>query len=91
MVDCWLPYGETEVYVSVDVNHLLRIAYPNKISPEKPENQIIEEAFLEPSGDKTLNSFIDSDSTVAIALEGTTPPRIAVTALSSIVKKILEH
>jgi nickel-dependent lactate racemase len=91
MVDCWLPYGETEIYVSVDANHLLGFADPNNISPEKPEHQIIEEALLEPSGGRTLDSYIDSNCTVAIALEGTTPPRIATIVLSTLVKQIIEQ
>ena len=44
MVDCWLPYGETEVYVSVEMDQLLGVLEPNTTSPEKPstEKDIIE-------------------------------------------------
>jgi nickel-dependent lactate racemase len=90
MVDCWLPYGETEIYVSVDMDQLLGIAEPTNINPEKPPQQIIVEALQEPSGGKTLDMYTSPDSRVAISIEGTTPSNIATLTLSTLVNQLVE-
>jgi nickel-dependent lactate racemase len=90
MVDCWLPYGETQIYVAVDIEQFMGFAEPRKRVPESFAKQIIEEALLEPSGGRTLELFVEPGCTVSIALEGTTPPKVAATALSLIVKQLVE-
>ena len=66
MVDCWLPYGETEVYVSVELENLLEIADYKQVEPEKTANEIISDALIEPSG-KSLEELLVPGVDVAIA------------------------
>jgi nickel-dependent lactate racemase len=90
MVDCWLPYGETQIYVAVDIDQLIGFAEPQKMVPERYAQQLVEEALFEPSGGRTLELFVEPGCTVSIALEGTTPPKVAATVLSAIVKQLVE-
>lgn len=91
MVDCWVPYGETQIYVAVDIEHLLGIAEPQNRVPDRSSQQIIEEALLEPYGGRTIESYIEPGCTVSIALEGTIPPNLATILLSTIVKQLVEQ
>ncbi len=43
MVECWLPYGKTEVYVTIDLRDILSIAEPPKIEPTAQTKEIIHE------------------------------------------------
>lgn len=90
MVDCWLPYGETEVYVSVDMDNLIEILDPRI---EQEPRQIAEEiarALEEPSGAPTLNDQVKPDCRVAVAVDGSMTPSLASKAVSSIVKHLVE-
>ncbi len=89
MVECWLPYGKTEVYLSVDMNHLLGTVKPQDVEPETPLMQIILDALAEPAGSRSLDELVGTESTVAIAVEGTTTPQIASTALSVLVNELV--
>jgi len=89
-VDCWLPYGETEVYVSVDMDNLIEILDPRI---EQEPRQIAEEiarALEEPSGAPTLNDQVKPDCRVAVAVDGSMTPSLASKAVSSIVKHLVE-
>ena len=90
MVDCWLPYGETEIYVAVEMEQLLGIAEPKIIEPEKTAQQIIDESLLDSSGRKRLSSFTGPGCRVAIVIEGSTPPGIATIVLSTLVRQLVE-
>jgi nickel-dependent lactate racemase len=90
MVDCWLPYGETEIYVSVEMDNLVSEAKPKNIVPEKTPEEIIREALTEASSGTTLEELVKPDCRVAIALEGTTNPRAAVKTVSIIVRELVE-
>ena len=46
MVDCWLPYGDTEVYVSVELESLLEEVELRRVEPEKTSIELITEAFM---------------------------------------------
>ena len=90
MVDCWLPYGETEIYVTVDMENLVTEAVPKKILPEKTYEEIIREALSNASSGATLEELVKPDCRVAIALEGTTDPQAAVKTLIIIVRELVE-
>ena len=89
MVDCWLPYGETEVYVSVEMEQLLGIAEPQKINPEKPGSEILSEAFTAPLG-KTLEELLTQETTVAIAVDNYASPHAVVLTLRELVRNLVE-
>jgi nickel-dependent lactate racemase len=90
LVDCWLPYGETEVYVSVDMDNLIEILDPRA---EREPRQVAEEigrALEEPSGAPTLNDQVKPNCRVAVAVDGSMTPSLASKAVSSIVKHLVE-
>ncbi len=90
MVDCWLPYGETEVYVSVDMDNLIEILGPiTEQEPRQVEDEIAR-ALDEPSGAATLDEQVKPDCRVAIAVDGSMKPSLASQAVSSIVKRLVE-
>ena len=89
MVDCWLPYGETEVYVSVEMDQLLGILKPDKIDPEKTSTEILSEAFTEPVG-KKLDELLTGETTVAIAVDNYASPQAVVQALRELVRNLVE-
>ncbi len=89
MVDCWLPYGETEVYVSVEMEQLLGIAAPMVIAPEKTASEILSDAFMEPVGEK-LEDLLGQETTVAVAVDIYSSPQAVVYALRELVKNLVE-
>jgi len=88
LVECWLPYGNTEVYVTVDIKDLLSTAEPVKQEPQLPAREILSKALSEPRG-KKLEELVGPDCTVAIAVEGTTAPVNAVAALTLLVNQLV--
>ena len=86
MVDCWLPYGETEVYVSVEMDYLLGIAEQSRVEPEKPPSEIVAEAIAE----SNLEELLGRQTTVAIAVENYSSPNAVVLALRELVKSLVE-
>ncbi|MCX6649914.1 MAG: lactate racemase domain-containing protein [Candidatus Bathyarchaeota archaeon] len=89
MVECWLPYGNTEVYVTVDMKDLLSIAEPARVDPRQHPREIVAKALSEPRGSKRLEELAGPDCTVSIALEGTTAPANAVAVLAPIVTQLV--
>ncbi len=86
MVDCWLPYGETEVYVSVEMDYLLGIAEQSRVDPEKPSSEIVAEAIA----DSKLEELLGPETTVAIAVENYSSPNAVVLTLKELVKSLVE-
>jgi nickel-dependent lactate racemase len=89
MVECWLPYGNTEVYVTVDMRDLLSVAEPVRQEPQLNAREIVNRALAEPRGSQKLEELVGPDCTVSIALEGTTTPANAVAALAPIVTQLV--
>ncbi len=89
MVECWLPYGTTEVYVTVDMRDLLNIAEPVRQEPQLNAREIVNRTLADPRGSKRLEELVGPDCTVSIAVEGTTMPANAVAALAPIVTQLV--
>jgi lactate racemase len=86
MVDCWLPYGETEVYVSVEMDYLLGIAEQSRVDSEKPPSEIVAEVIAE----SKLGELLGGETTVAIAVENYSSPKAMTQTLKEIVKTLVE-
>lgn len=86
MVDCWLPYGETEVYVSVEMDFLLGIVEQSRVEPQKSPLEVIAEAIAE----SKLEELLDHGATVAIAVENYSSPNAVVQTLKELVKSLVE-
>jgi nickel-dependent lactate racemase len=91
LTDCWLPYGETEVYVSVDLDNLLKILGP----PDGEERIMLQDEVLRaidvPVGAASLDELVEPDCRVAIAVDGSMSPGHAVQVLSHLVKQLVEQ
>ena len=89
MVECWLPYGNTQVYVTVDIRDLLSIAEPVRVDPQQHPREIVAKTVSDPRGSKKLEELVGPDCTVVIAVEGTTAPSNAVAVLAPIVTQLV--
>lgn len=90
MVDCWLPYGETEVYASVDMDNLIETLDPRTGHESGRASEEIARALDEPSGAATLDELVKPDCRVAIAVDGSMTPGLASQAVSSMVGRLVE-
>ncbi len=89
MVDCWLPYGETEVYISVELKDLLGIAEPVMVDPEKKAAQLISDALMNPVGEK-LGELVGEQDNVVIAVDVYSNPQPVIQTLKELVKTLVE-
>ena len=89
MVDCWLPYGDTEVYVSVELESLLEIAELKTVEPEKTSVELITNALMEPSG-ITLEELIEPGVDVVIAVDVYSNPQAVTQILTELTKMLVE-
>ncbi|MFC1802707.1 lactate racemase domain-containing protein [Thermoproteota archaeon] len=89
MVDCWLPYGDTEVYVSVEIENLLGIAELKLVEPEKTAVEIISDTLIEPSG-KTIEELLTPGVKVAIAVDIYSHPYAVTQALTELTKTLMD-
>jgi nickel-dependent lactate racemase len=85
MVEIWLPYGKTEVHVSVPLRYLAGTIEPSKL--ELPENpfEVVTSALGSPVGSGEIQDLVKGKNKVAIALDGTMAPFAASVAASAIV------
>jgi lactate racemase len=89
LVECWLPYGNTEVYVTVDIKDLLSIAEPVRVDPQQHPREIVAKAISEPRSSKKLEELVGPDCTVAIAVEGSMTPTNSVAVLAPLVTQLV--
>lgn len=85
MVEVWLPYGKTEVHVSVPLRYLAGTIEPAEmVQPENPF-EAVTSALGNPIGSGDLQTLVNSRDKVAVALDGTITPFAASVAASGIV------
>ena len=84
MVECWLPYGKTEVYVSVPLRNLLGTVEPVKGQPSPDPRRTIIESLREPIESKRLEDLAKPGVRIAVAIDGTMAPLLATSAVSAI-------
>jgi nickel-dependent lactate racemase len=89
MVDCWLPYGETEIYVSVELENLIGVADFKQVEPEKTAIEIISDSLNEPSG-KTLEELLIPGVNVAFAVDIYSHSYAVTQALTEMIKMLVE-
>jgi nickel-dependent lactate racemase len=92
LVDCWLPYGETEVYVSVELENHLETLIPQK-NPREEKIEIkneIQTALVNPTGGLLLSELVKPNSSVSIAIDGSMDPILAINGLEAITSRLVE-
>ncbi|RLI10787.1 hypothetical protein DRO42_00050 [Candidatus Bathyarchaeota archaeon] len=88
MVECWLPYGRTEVHLSIPLRDLLGVAEPDLGQPAPNPHEVIREALLNPRGASPLGDLVKPGVSIAVAIDGIITPYLAAAAASSIVKEL---
>ncbi|HUS77896.1 MAG TPA: lactate racemase domain-containing protein [Patescibacteria group bacterium] len=86
MVECWLPYGKTEVYVSVPLRSLLGTVEPHEGEPAASPRENITEALQNPLGSTGLGDLAKPGIRYGIALDGTMTQKLLTTAASTTVE-----
>jgi nickel-dependent lactate racemase len=85
MVEVWLPYGKTDVHISIQLRNLLGTAEPDKGNPVVNTVEEIGRSLLEPIESETLGELTKPGSKVAVAVDGTMTPHLAASGVYSIV------
>jgi len=89
LVECWLPYGKTEVHLSIPLRNLLGMAEPDLGQPVLNQSEMIKESLRSPLYTKPLIEVLEPGASVAIALDGTITSHVATAAVSSIVEQLV--
>ncbi len=89
MVDCWLPYGDTEVYVSVELEALQEIAELKDVEPERTAVEILTDAIIDPSG-TPLEELVEPGIDVVIAVDIYSSPQAITQTLTLLTKMLVE-
>jgi nickel-dependent lactate racemase len=90
LVDCWLPYGETEIYVSVEMDNLIEILQAKEIENSKVFNDELLKALDEPVNSPTLDELIVQEPKVALIIEGSTSSHYASQSVTTLVRQLVE-
>jgi nickel-dependent lactate racemase len=86
LVECWLPYGRTEVHVSVPLRNLIGMVEPKETQMDTSPRQIITESLQNPVGSPSLEEIMRRRRKIVVGLDGTLQPTLASSALSSILE-----
>ncbi len=89
MVECWLPYGETEVHVSIPLRDLLGVVEPKIGEVIRDVETAVREAAESPINCESLSDMAEA-STISIGVDGSLPQKTAVSALSGLLEVIEE-
>jgi nickel-dependent lactate racemase len=90
LVDCWLPYGNTEIYVAVEMDNLINILQPEETKTSKVFNDEMLQALDEPVASPTIDGLVMQEPKVVIAIEGSTSLHYASQSVTAIVKQLVE-
>jgi len=79
LVECWLPYGKTEVHVSVALRNLLATVEPAKSEARLDPRSVLIEALQSPMGSQRIDEVVKTGTQCTVAVDGTLNPRLAAT------------
>lgn len=91
MVECWLPYDETEIHVSIPLREFLGVVEPKIGSVIREVTRGVREATERPVGCPSLVEIVQEASKISIGVDGSLPPRIITQAVSGLSKVIQEE
>ena len=88
MVECWLPYGKTEVHISVALKNLMAIAEIKAEVAAEPEKEILA-SIQNPVDSRRLTEIVGKGKHVALALEGELPSSYIGFAAEQVITELL--
>jgi len=89
MVECWLPYGKTEVHISVPLKSLMGIAEIKAEAAPEPEKEIAA-SIQNPIDSKRPVELAPKGKRVALALDGDLPSPYIGFAAERVIAELLE-
>jgi nickel-dependent lactate racemase len=92
LVDCWLPYGDTEIYVTINMENHLGTLTPGRKTREEPIvfEKEIQTALDAPMGGPSIHELVKPDCTVCIAVDGTMVTEIALEGLRIVISRLVD-
>ena len=90
MVEIWLPYGDTETFVSVEDENLLGILQPHEKSPAENPQQEVDSALENPLGSEPLTRLIVPGKSLVLLMELTNPVAESFILVSHLLGKFSE-
>ncbi|MBS7652559.1 DUF2088 domain-containing protein [Candidatus Bathyarchaeota archaeon] len=86
MVECWLPYGKTEIHITVPIQDLMGILEPRFNQPLEDAPTSLEKAIAEAFKGEAAEKA--SGGLAAIAIDGALNPSLAALASSKVVERL---
>lgn len=90
MVECWLPYGYTEVHVSIPLRDLAGVVEPKIGEVIRDVETAVREAAENPINCEALSEMAEASS-ISIGVDGSLPTETAISALSGLLGIIGER
>jgi nickel-dependent lactate racemase len=91
MVEVWLPYGETEVHVSVEAKNISDEVRSRDEQPKFNANELVSNALSNPINVSTFERLLDQKRSIALSIDGTISPFISTTVLSELIRRLTKH
>ncbi|MCW3978301.1 MAG: lactate racemase domain-containing protein [Candidatus Bathyarchaeota archaeon] len=91
MVEVWLPYGKTEVHVSVPLRNLIGTVEPGKGHPLLDPREAIVKSLQDPIESESIENIAKPGNSIVIAIDGTMAPSLAVSAAAGIVETLWKN
>ena len=88
MVEIWLPYGASEVHVSIPIRDLSGVVEPAQSQPAQDPKGEIADSIRNPIGGIKLSDALTSTSTVALAVDGLIEPSLAKMVTATIIEEL---
>lgn len=89
MVECWLPYGKTEVHVSIPMKNLLDLPVIQADVSRDPE-KLLFESMQTPLECLRLRDLAIKGKKVAVSLEGDLPSSHAGFVVERVLRELFE-
>ena len=86
MVEIWLPYGKTEVHVTVPLRNLMGTLEPIKKEPAVSNREIVRDSLLNPVNSESFLDLVRTGENVAVGIDGTINPRTCVSSLNAMLE-----
>jgi len=69
MVEVWLPYGKTEVHISVPLKNLMGTLEPIKKEPTVSNRETVRESLLNPVNAESFLELVKTGENIAVAID----------------------
>jgi len=89
MVECWLPYGKTEVHVSIPIKNLASLSESASVPLEDPETSV-KQSLENPLGGRRLRDIAARQKNASIAIGSDLPSDSLPFVLDALISELRE-